>query len=114
MSKENVELWRASIEAEFSFRAGTSEFDPEATISKMAELWDSELQLDLSEFEGPDVGGVLYSAFGSSGESGLRLGKPSNSSTSCSTPGTASSCCWSCGCAVALQASRWPWASTRG
>src|SRR5688572_4383826 len=61
MSKESMELWRASIEAEFSFRAGASEFDPEATISKMAELWDSELQLDLSEFEGPDVGGVLYS-----------------------------------------------------
>ena len=36
MSQENLELWRASIEAEFSFRADRSEFDPEATISKMA------------------------------------------------------------------------------
>jgi hypothetical protein len=60
MSRENVELWRASIEAEFSFRADSGEFDPEATISKMAELWDPELELDLSEFEGPDIGGVIY------------------------------------------------------
>jgi SnoaL-like protein len=58
MSQENVELWRASIEAEFSFRAGASEFDPEVTISKMAELWDPEFELDVSAFEGPDIGGV--------------------------------------------------------
>jgi hypothetical protein len=35
MSQENVERWRAQIEAVW---AGTSEFDPEVTISKMAEL----------------------------------------------------------------------------
>ena len=58
MSQENVELWRASIE--FSFRADTSEFDPEATISKMAELWDPEMELDVSAFEGPDIGGAVY------------------------------------------------------
>ena len=60
MSKENVELWRASIEAEFAFRAGASEFDPEATISKMAELWDPEMELDVTAFEGPDIGGGVY------------------------------------------------------
>ena len=92
MSQENVELWRASIEAEFSFRAGTSEFDPEATISKMAELWDPEMELDVSAFEGPDIGGGSTGEsrpLGSSGESGSPPGKPSSSSTSWLTPGTA-------------------------
>ena len=58
MSQENVEMWRASIEA--SFRAGTSEFDPEATISKMAELFDPEMELDVTAFDGPDIGGRVY------------------------------------------------------
>jgi hypothetical protein len=59
MSQKNVELWRASIEDEF-FSRGTSEFDREATISKMAGLWDPELELDVSAFEGPDIGGGVY------------------------------------------------------
>ena len=56
MSQENVELWRVNIEG--SFRPGTGEFDEEATVSKMAELWDPKMELDMSAFEGPDIGGV--------------------------------------------------------
>ena len=37
MSQENFEVYRAYIE---DILAGTSELDPEATISKMAERWD--------------------------------------------------------------------------
>jgi ketosteroid isomerase-like protein len=45
MSQENVELLRASIEA---FRAGTSESDREATLTKNAELSDPDIELDAS------------------------------------------------------------------
>jgi ketosteroid isomerase-like protein len=55
MSPENVDLWRASIEV---FLAGTSELDRERTLTKMAELWDPEIEWDVSAFEGPDIGGV--------------------------------------------------------
>ena len=56
MSRENVELWRASIE---DFRAGTSEFDREDTLTKMAELWDPEIEWEVSEeAAAPDIGGV--------------------------------------------------------
>ena len=55
MSQGNVELWRASIE---DFLAGTSESDRERTLTKMAELWDPEIEWDASAFEGPDIGGV--------------------------------------------------------
>ena len=46
MSQENVELFRAQTEDIWS---GASEFDPEATISKLAETWDPEIELDASE-----------------------------------------------------------------
>jgi hypothetical protein len=56
MSQENVELWGASIE---EFRAGTSESDREATLTKMAELWDPEIEWDVSAVaDMPDIGGV--------------------------------------------------------
>ena len=56
MSQENVELWRTSIE---EFRAGTSESDREATLTKMAELQDPEIEWDASEASAtPDIGGV--------------------------------------------------------
>ena len=55
MSQENVER-RASIE---DFLAGTGESDREATLSKMAELWDPDIEWDISDFVGaPDIGGV--------------------------------------------------------
>jgi hypothetical protein len=55
MSKENVELWRVSIE---DFRAGTSELEREATLAKMSELWDPEIEWDASAFEGLDISGI--------------------------------------------------------
>ena len=42
MSQENVELWREHIE--YEFRGSLNELDPEATVSKMAELWDPEIE----------------------------------------------------------------------
>jgi hypothetical protein len=57
MSQENVGRWRASIE---DIRAGisTGEFDWETTISKMAELWAPEIELDVSEAQTLDATGV--------------------------------------------------------
>ena len=56
MSEENVELWRAHMDYEFAQSA--SELDPEATASKMAELWDEDIEFDMSEAEMPDMAGV--------------------------------------------------------
>jgi hypothetical protein len=51
MSQENVEIWRTNIEDQLAeLAAGAS---PEATICKLAEIWDPEIELDASE------GGVL-------------------------------------------------------
>lgn len=56
MSQGDVEVWRAQVE---QLRAGTSaRFDQEAAISKMAELWDPEIELDVSEAPALDLGGV--------------------------------------------------------
>jgi hypothetical protein len=56
MSQENVERWRAQVE---QLRADTSaQFDQEAAISKMAELWDPEIEVDVSEAPALDLGGV--------------------------------------------------------
>ena len=47
MSQGNVEIWCANVEGQLAeLAAGTS---PEATISKMAELWDPEIELDATE-----------------------------------------------------------------
>jgi hypothetical protein len=48
MSKENVERMRASIE-ENARLVTSAEFDQEAAISRMAELWDPEIELDAAE-----------------------------------------------------------------
>jgi ketosteroid isomerase-like protein len=56
MSQENVEIWRANIEGQLAeLSAGTS---PEATISKMTEIWDPEMELDASESGVPGLNGV--------------------------------------------------------
>jgi hypothetical protein len=55
MSQENVELWRMSIE---DFLAGTSEFDREGMLTKLAELLDPEFELDASESPVLDLNGV--------------------------------------------------------
>jgi SnoaL-like domain len=65
MSRENVELWRASIDD--AFFPLTNEFDPEAAISRMAELWDPEVELDTSEAAALDIGD-LYRGRGGAGQ----------------------------------------------
>jgi hypothetical protein len=55
MSQENVERWRAQIEV---IRAGTSEIDREAMLTKLGELWDPEIEWDTSEGPVLDVSGV--------------------------------------------------------
>jgi hypothetical protein len=82
MSQENVEIWRANIEAQIAeLSAGTS---PEATISKMAELWDPEMELDATDAPVLDLNGVTVVPvrFEGSGKSGFPPGRPSGSTTS--------------------------------
>ena len=55
MSQENVERWRAQIEV---IRAGTSEIDREAMLTKISELWDPEIEWDTSDGPVLDVSGV--------------------------------------------------------
>ena len=59
MSRETVERLRANVEA---FRAGTSESDREAMITKIAELYDPDMELDTSEGSVLDVSGVYRGA----------------------------------------------------
>ena len=55
MSQENVEILRAGIE---DFLAGTSESDREDTLSKGAEGWDPDIELDASDAPVLDINGV--------------------------------------------------------
>ena len=55
MSQENVEQLRAGIE---SFLAGTSESAREDTLSRSAEGWDPEIELDASETPVLDISPV--------------------------------------------------------
>jgi hypothetical protein len=56
MSQENVEAWRVQIER---LRAGASgQLDQEDAISKMAEVWDPEIELDVSEAPALDLSGT--------------------------------------------------------
>jgi SnoaL-like protein len=55
LSPKNVELLRASIEA---FRAGTSESDREGMLTKIAELWDPDIEMDTSEVPVLDISGI--------------------------------------------------------
>ncbi len=60
MSEENVETWRANIEGQLAeLAAGTS---PEATIPKMAELWDPDVELDATEAAVLDLNAVYRGA----------------------------------------------------
>jgi ketosteroid isomerase-like protein len=61
MSQENVEIVRAFSEEDVLARA-SGEFDPDAAISRMAELWDPEIELDASEAPALDVSGVYRGA----------------------------------------------------
>jgi hypothetical protein len=55
MSRENVEQLRAGIER---FLAGTSESAREDTLSRAAEGWDPEIELDASETPVLDISGL--------------------------------------------------------
>jgi hypothetical protein len=59
VSQENVETWRVSIE---DIRAGIAasedEIDRESMVSKMAELWDREIEWDVSEAQTLDASGI--------------------------------------------------------
>jgi len=57
MSHGNVETWQASIE-DIRAGIGSGEFDQEATISKLAELYDPEIEWDTSEAEAVDLQGI--------------------------------------------------------
>ena len=60
MSQENVEIWRANLEAlRTQFAAGT---DPVATISTFAEIWDPEIELDATDANALDLDGVYLGA----------------------------------------------------
>ena len=56
MSQENVELVRAQFEG--IARASREDFDTEATISRMAELWDPEIEWDTSGGPISEIAGV--------------------------------------------------------
>ena len=85
MSEENVQIVRRVTEA---FGAGTRESDREGMLTKIAEHWDPEIELDVSEMPVLDISGSTGepTLFGKSGESGLPLGKPLHSTTSWSMP----------------------------
>jgi SnoaL-like domain len=53
MSRENVEIWRANLEAQLAALAAGS--SPEDTVTAMAEIWDPEIELDASEAAVLDV-----------------------------------------------------------
>jgi hypothetical protein len=56
MSQENVELSR--VYHDEIVRVSQEGLDPEATVSKMAEFWDPEVEYDMSESPILDIGGV--------------------------------------------------------
>jgi hypothetical protein len=55
VSQENVEVVRRATEA---FGAGTRETEREDMLTKIAELWDPEIELDASDFPVLDISGV--------------------------------------------------------
>ena len=56
MSEENMVLSRVYFDE--IARTSQEDLDPEATISKMAELWDPEIEWDTSEAPALDIGGI--------------------------------------------------------
>jgi SnoaL-like domain len=57
MSQENVERWRA-VNEENARLVASEGFDPEAAVSKIAEVWDPEVIFDASESQVPGLIGV--------------------------------------------------------
>jgi hypothetical protein len=56
VSEENVEALRALVE---DFLAGTNEADREVMLTRIASLWDPEIEWDSSEIALPDLAGVV-------------------------------------------------------
>jgi SnoaL-like domain len=60
MSRENVEIWRKSLESQLAaLSAGAS---PEDTVSQMAEIWDPGIELDATEAPVLDLNQVYRGA----------------------------------------------------
>ena len=59
MSEENVQIVRRVTEA---FGAGTRESDREGMLTKIAEHWDPEIEMDASEVPALDISGVYRGA----------------------------------------------------
>ena len=60
MSRENVEIWRANVDAILAqLGAGA---DPEATISTFAEIWDPKVELDATDATALDLNRVYRGA----------------------------------------------------
>ena len=53
MSQENVEIWRANLDAMLAQLRGGA--DPEATISTLAEIWDPQVELDATDANALDL-----------------------------------------------------------
>lgn len=60
MSPENVEIWRANLEALLAQLAART--DPEATISTHAEIWDPQIELDATDATALDLNRVYRGA----------------------------------------------------
>jgi hypothetical protein len=88
MSQENVELTRGALE---NFIAGKSEFDRDGRLIKLGgeEIWDPDIEFDVSESVVPDLRGVFHGkdAVRRCGTNGSPPGTPSSSTTSWLTPG---------------------------
>jgi hypothetical protein len=56
VSQENVEKLSALVE---DFLAGTDESEREAMLTRIASLWDPEIEWDSSEIAVPDLAGVV-------------------------------------------------------
>jgi len=56
VSEENMERLRTLVE---DFRASTSESARDAMLTRIAALWDQEIEWDASELPLPDLGGVV-------------------------------------------------------
>jgi SnoaL-like domain len=56
MSQDDLEVWRANVEAMLAQLAAGS--IPEATISTMAEIWHPQVELDATDATALDINGV--------------------------------------------------------
>jgi ketosteroid isomerase-like protein len=60
MSQQDVEIWRANVDALVAQLAAGS--PPEGTISTLAEIWDPQVELDATDATAPDIDRVYRGA----------------------------------------------------